>query len=150
MTNKAVTRSVTIASISKANFKIANCHRQEDILKQGYQPVNNVRQTPPEISITRQLATSVGASGNHNNRTGQRSHLKRKPQTGLMAGKRKNDHKTKNKKVATRNNMSLSSEEEGTKKPEIKRMFSNILTELKTLKEQNETFRNETKMTLKN
>ena len=56
------------------------------------------------------------------------------------------DHRTKNTKVATHNNLSLSNEEEEeTKEPEIKRMFSNILTELKTLKEQNETFRNETK-----
>ena len=62
-----------------------------------------------------------------------------------MAGKKKNDHRMKNKKVNTQNNMSLSSEEEDTKEPEIKRMFANILMELKTLKEQNETFRNETK-----
>jgi hypothetical protein len=34
------------------------------------------------------------------------------PQTRLMAGKRKSDHRTKNTKVATHNNMSLSSEEE--------------------------------------
>ena len=68
------------------------------------------------------------------------------PQTRLMAGKRKSDHRTKNTKVATQKNMSLSSEEEEeTKETEIKTMFSNILTELKTLKEQNETFRNETK-----
>ena len=50
-----------------------------------------------------------------------------------MAGKRKSDHRTKNTKVTTQNNMSLSSEEEEeeeeTKEPEIKRMFSNILTE---------------------
>ena len=38
--------------------------------------------------------------------------------------------------IAMQNNMSLSrEEEEETKEPEIKRMFSNILTELKTLKE---------------
>ena len=46
--------------------------------------------------------------------------------------------------------MSLSSEEEDTKEPEIKKMFANMLTEQKTLKEQNETFRNEKKNTLKN
>ena len=55
--------------------QIACCHRQDDILKQEYQPVNNVRSTPPERSITRQLATSVGASGNHHNETGKEAIL---------------------------------------------------------------------------
>ena len=66
-----MTRSVTIGSIGKGNLKIASCHRQDAIMKQGYQPVNNVRSTPPERRITRQLATSVGASGNHHNETGK-------------------------------------------------------------------------------